>query len=249
VPVVAAEDTRRTRQLLSHLDAHPRLLSFHAHSPPARLADILTELRHGNDVALVSDAGTPVVSDPGAVLVAEARRIGVRVVPVPGLAAVTTALSVSGFAADRYLFLGFIPRKGKERSQLLERAARETWSVVFYEAPTRLVSLLGDLAAIAGDGREAVVARELTKLHEEVRAGPLAELIAHFTKNEPRGEITVVLRGASEPVPEPPAADIEALAAELRAQGVSRREVVRRLVAETGMARNQVYRRVMDLPD
>jgi 16S rRNA (cytidine1402-2'-O)-methyltransferase len=249
VPVVAAEDTRRTRQLLNHLDAHPRLLSFHAHSPESRSAEILAELERGRDVALVSDAGTPVISDPGAELVAEVRRRGYPVVPIPGLTAVATALSASGLSGDRYLFLGFVPRKGKERAQLLERAAGEGWSVVFYEAPNRLVDLLADLEKVAGSDRQVVVARELTKLHEEIRSGTLSELSGYYATHEPRGEITVVLsRSEADSVPEPLAVDIEKRAGELLAQGVTRKGVVQRLVEETGMARNEVYRRVMALP-
>ena len=248
VPVVAAEDTRRTRQLLNHLDAHPRLLSFHAHSPESRAAEILQELDRGRDVALVSDAGTPVISDPGAELVAEVRRRGHRVIPIPGLTAVATALSASGLPGDRYLFLGFIPRKGKERTQLLERAARDEWSVVFYEAPQRLVDLLLDLEKHAGGDRAAVVARELTKMHEEIRSGFLSELIAYYSEHEPRGEVTVILSGSKVPnVPPPVTIDIEGRAGQLLAQGVSRKGVVQRLVEETGLARNEVYRRVMDL--
>lgn len=250
VPVVAAEDTRRTRQLLNHLNSHPsRMISFHAHSPESRFLEILAELERGRDVALVSDAGTPVVSDPGAELVAEVRRRGYTVVPIPGLTAVATALSASGLPADRYLFLGFIPRKGKERTQLLERAAREAWSVVFYEAPNRLVGLLQDLAEVAGPERQAVVARELTKMHEEIRSGTLRELEQHFAAGEPRGEITLVLAGSESPssgsvVPE----DFDSRVQALLAQGLTRKGVVQHLVEETGMARNEVYRRVMDLP-
>jgi 16S rRNA (cytidine1402-2'-O)-methyltransferase len=248
VPVVAAEDTRRTRQLLSHLDAHPRLVSFHAHSNTSRLDDLLAELERGRDVALVSDAGTPVVSDPGAELVAEVRRRGYRITPIPGLTAVATALSASGLTADRYLFLGFIPRKGRERSQLLERAARDEWSVVFYEAANRLADLLADLEKVAGPDREVVVARELTKLHEEIRTGTLAEMAGFYAAHEPRGEITVVLAGSGEPAA-PPAVtlDVEQRATELLAQGVSRKDAVQQLVEESGLPRNEVYRRVMDL--
>lgn len=248
VPTVAAEDTRRTRQLLNHLDAHPRLVSFHAHSPDSKAASIFSELERGRDVALVSDAGTPVISDPGADLISEAQRLGYRVVPIPGLTAVATALSASGFSGDRYLFLGFVPRKGKERIQLLERASREAWSVVFYEAPTRLVDLLTDLEKLAGGDRKAVVARELTKLHEEIRAGTLADLGAYYSAHEPRGEVTVVLSGspvAYQPPPVP--VDIEKRADELLAEGITRKEAIHRLVEETGLPRNEVYRRVMDL--
>jgi len=141
--VVAAEDTRRTRGLLSHLGAAPALLSFHAHSSERRLETLLEILGDGRDVALVTDAGTPGVSDPGTDLVAAALDAGFAVVPIPGPSAVATALSAAGVPADRYLFLGFVPRKGAERSRLLARAAAEEWSVVLFEAPTRLVALLG----------------------------------------------------------------------------------------------------------
>ena len=249
VPVVAAEDTRRTRQLLHHLDGHPRLVSFHAHSPESRFAEILAELERGRDVALVSDAGTPVVSDPGAELIARVREAGHRVVPIPGLSAVTAALSASGLPGDRYLFLGFVPRKGKDRSQLLERAAREEWSVVFYESPNRLADLLEDMRELAGGERKAVVARELTKLHEEIRAGTLDELIGHFAEEAPRGEITVVLQGSGIPFkPDVKPVDIEKRATELLEEGLTRKGVVQTLVEETGLARNEIYRRVMDLP-
>lgn len=249
VPVVAAEDTRRTRTLLSHLGASPSLISFHAHSPERRRDALLEMLREGRDVALVSDAGTPVVSDPGADLVAAARAAGVTVVPIPGPSAVATALSVAGLTGDRYLFLGFVARKGAERARLLERAAAEEWSVVFFEAPGRLAELLKDLGAVAGPSRRATVARELTKLHEEIRSGPLAELALYYSETEPRGEITVVLEGTGTPA-EPPdrTEEAAALAAALLAGGITRKEAARRLTAELGLARNDAYRLVMGLP-
>jgi 16S rRNA (cytidine1402-2'-O)-methyltransferase len=248
VDVVASEDTRRTGNLLAHLGVRPRVLSFHAHSRPARLATLLEILADDRDVALVTDAGTPGVSDPGAELVAAARAAGSPIVPVPGASAVATALSASGLPADRYLFLGFVPRKGAERARLLQRAAQEEWSVVLFEAPGRLTDLLGDLAALAGDDRQAVVARELTKLHEEVRTGSLRELGEYYSSKEPRGEITVVLAGTGAP-PGPPDRTEEARgrALALLADGVTKREATQRLVAELGMARNEAYRLVMEL--
>ena len=249
VPVVAAEDTRRTRGLLSHLGASPRLLSYHAHSEEPRLEALLEILHDGRDVALVSDAGTPVVSDPGTDLVAAARASGVTVVPIPGPSAVATARSAAGLKGDRYLFLGFIPRKGGERARLLARAAAEEWSVVFFEAPPRLADLLEDLARAVGDSRRAVVARELTKLHEEFRAGTLAELAGYYSEHPPRGEITIVLEGTGAPA-EPPDRTGEAVeqATLLLAEGLTRREVVRRISETLGLPRNDAYRLVMELP-
>lgn len=248
VACVAAEDTRHTRQLLHHLEAHPRLISLHEHSPETRFKEIVGLLDTGRDVALVSDAGTPVVSDPGADLVAFARSAGFDVVPIPGVSAVTAALSASGLVGDRYVFLGFLPRKGKERRTLLERAGDERMTVIFYEAPTRLVALLNDLGETAGSARQAVVARELTKLHEEIRVGTLAELAAHFAAEAPRGEITVLLTGATaNNAPPPETGDLDSRAGELLKNGMSRKAVVQALVQEFGWARNEVYRRVMEI--
>jgi 16S rRNA (cytidine1402-2'-O)-methyltransferase len=249
VPVVAAEDTRRTRGLLTHLGARPTLLSFHAHSRNHRQETLLEILQSGRDVALVSDAGTPTVSDPGAELISGARAAGVRVVPIPGASAVATALSASGLAGDRYLFLGFIPRKGRERARLLARAAAEEWSVVFYEAPPRLAGLLQDLLPLTGGDRRVVVARELTKLHEEIRGGTVAELAAYYAATPARGEITVVLEGAAAPAAEPDRSeDAQEQATSLLAAGLTRREVARKLTESMGLPRNEAYKLVMELP-
>ena len=249
VPVVAAEDTRHTRRLLSHLGAHPTLLSYHAHSDERRPEVLLDILRSGRDVALVSDAGTPVVSDPGADLVALARASGITVVPIPGPSAVATALSAAGLPGDRYLFLGFLPRKGKDRARLLARAGAEEWSVVLFEAAPRLVSLLSDLVSVASGERGAVVARELTKIHEEIRGGTLAELVDYFTVTPPRGELTIVLQGTGEAPAEPDRTqDAVEQATALLGGGLSRREVVRRLTESLGLPRNEAYKLVMELP-
>jgi 16S rRNA (cytidine1402-2'-O)-methyltransferase len=249
IPVVAAEDTRRTRGLLSHLGASPTLLSFHAHSGSHRAENLLEILRAGRDVALVSDAGTPTVSDPGADLVAQARAAGCSVVPIPGASAVAAALSASGFSADRYLFLGFIPRKGRERMRLLTRAAAEEWSSVLFEAPPRLVALLEDLISLAGPDRPVIVARELTKLHEEIRGGTLEELAEYYSAAPPKGELTVILQGTGTPIAEPDRTeDAVEQATSLLAEGLTRREVVRRLTESLGIPRNDAYRLVMELP-
>jgi 16S rRNA (cytidine1402-2'-O)-methyltransferase len=246
VPLVVAEDTRRTRQLLSHLDAHPRLLSFHAHSDADRLQDIIARLAAGEDVALVSDAGTPIISDPGVDLVAQARAAGVLVVPIPGASAVTAALSAAGLSGDRYLFLGFPPRKGKERTRWLERVLAESVTVVCFEAPGRTGELLGALAEPDPD-RSAVVARELTKVHEEFVAGTLGELAARYRDSAPRGEVTIVVAGRREQETVLDEGDLEARASELLVGGHSPKTVITRLVVETGLPKNQVYRVVMKL--
>lgn len=249
VPVVAAEDTRRTRQLLSHLGAHPRLVSFHAHSDRDRVEQLAALLESGNAVALVSDAGTPAISDPGAALVSAVRNRGGNVVPVPGPSAVVAALSACGFPADRFLFLGFLPRKGSERDRLLAQIAESEYTVVLFEAPLRLASLLEDLARKAGPDRPAAVARELTKLHEETRLGTLDELSRYYGDTEPRGECTVVVRGTEVQVGIRDPALARDLASRLLSSGISRREAARQVATETGLSRNDAYRLVMELPE
>ena len=187
VPVVAAEDTRVTPGLLTHLDAHPKLVSFHQHSDAERAAQILARLSEGEDVALVTDAGTPGVSDPGPILVEAVRAAGHPVVPIPGPSAVTAAISVSGFPADRYLFLGFAPRKGAERDRWLRLAATPGVTIVCFEAPGRTAELLEELGAGGAGGRRACLGREITKLHEEFRVGSLSELAAACRETPPRG--------------------------------------------------------------
>lgn len=249
VDVVAAEDTRRSRILLQHIGATPRLMSVHAHTEASQAAPILALLEAGQTVALVTDAGTPGISDPGARLVAAVRAGGRTVVPIPGPSAVAAALSAAGLPADRYLFLGFPARKGRDRRAELARAAAELWTVVFYEAPPRLTALLRDLAEVCGPERQAVVARELTKIHEEFRAGTLGELTAWYEEHPPKGEITLVLAGAPAGSDTPP--DLELISAEaaaLLAGGLSRKDVVRQLTESSGLGRNDVYRLVMELP-
>ncbi|HEX4600016.1 MAG TPA: 16S rRNA (cytidine(1402)-2'-O)-methyltransferase [Gemmatimonadales bacterium] len=247
VAAVAAEDTRHTKPLLVHAGSQAPLLSFHAHSSDATLRRILHLLGTGKDVALVTDAGTPTVSDPGAVLVAAARARDVSVVTIPGPTAVAAALSVSGLAADRYLFLGFLPRKGGERRRLLETIAESEWTVVLFEAPLRVVELLADLATACGGDRPAAVARELTKLFEETRAGTLTELAGYYGAAPPRGEVTVVVAGTGKPARAAPPPDPETRARALLAAGMTRRDVANRLAEETGITRNAAYRLVNDL--
>src|SRR5881628_1632944 len=247
VVAVAAEDTRHTKTLLAHAGSHAALLSFHAHSTDAALRRILHLLGTGKDVALVTDAGTPAVSDPGAELVAAARARDVPVVTVPGPTAIAAALGVSGLAADRYLFLGFLPRKGGERRRLLETVAKSEWTVVLFEAPPRVADLLADLAAACGAERGAVVARELTKVFEETRAGTLAELAGYYAEAPPRGEVTVVVAGTRKPAREERPPDPEERARALLAQGMTRKDVADRLAEETGITRNTAYRLVNEL--
>jgi 16S rRNA (cytidine1402-2'-O)-methyltransferase len=250
VVAVAAEDTRHTKPLLQHVGARGELISFHAHSPDESLRRILHLLGSGKDVALVTDAGTPAVSDPGAALVAAARARDYPVVTIPGPTAVAAALAVSGLPADRYVFLGFLPRKGGERRRLLKVVAESEWTVVLFEAPHRVVPLLLDLAQACGSERRASVSRELTKVFEETRTGTLPELAGYYGEAPPRGEVTVVVAGAGPArTPARPAAtpDPERRARALLAQGMTRKDVADRLAEETGISRNTAYRLVNEL--
>lgn len=247
VDLVAAEDTRRTRKLLSHLGVSTRLESFHEHSDPKKLERLVASLVSGLEMALVSDAGTPVLSDPGVELVRAARHEGVPVIAVPGPSAVSAALSVSGLPADRFLFLGFLPRKGTERTRIMEEIASSEHTVVLFESPRRLNRTLSDLEQSIGPDREAVVVRELTKVHEETRAGTLSDLTVYYQSADVRGEITIVLAGV--PPSHAPAdpSEVARRARELLDDGLSRRDVAARLAAEMNLPRNDVYRIVTDL--
>jgi len=247
VPVVVAEDTRRTRILLTHIDATPRVLSYHAHSKPDRVEAILVILAEGKDVALVTDAGTPGISDPGVVLVRAAREQGLPVSVVPGPSAVAAALSFAGLPADRYSFVGFLPRKGRDRRDLVSGIRDSVWTTVIFEAPGRLGALLADLEAACGADREAAVARELTKVHEELKLGTISDLRVYYDAHPPRGEVTVMVTGQRRA---PVAVDHDAIvevARPLLDEGHSRRDVAKRLAAELGVARNEVYRIVSEL--
>ena len=200
VDAICAEDTRHTRQLLSHFGLERPLLALHQHNEDAQAAQLVRRLLAGDSLALVSDAGTPLVSDPGFRLVRAAREAGVRVSPVPGACAAIAALSVAGLPSDRFVFEGFLPAKGGARRERLARLAAEPRTLMFYESAHRIEEALVDMAAAFGPGRPAVLARELTKLFETVLDGPLADLLARVQAdpNQRRGEFVVIVEGAGE---------------------------------------------------
>jgi 16S rRNA (cytidine1402-2'-O)-methyltransferase len=247
--VVAAEDTRHTKPLLAHVGSRADLVSFHAHSTERALERLLRLLGAGTDVALVTDAGTPTVSDPGAELVVAARERGIPVVTIPGPTAVAAALAVSGLHADRYVFLGFLPRKGADRRRLLQTIATSEWTVVLFEAPNRVAELLSDLAEACDGGadRLASVSREMTKVFEETRAGTLGELAGYYADAPPRGEVTVVVAGTGKARPVEIPIDPETRARALLAQGMTRKNVAEQVAEETGISRNTAYRLVNEL--
>ena len=241
VDAVAAEDTRRTRKLYAHLGATPpSLVSLPAFGERERLGPIVDRLRAGESVALCTDAGTPGISDPGQALVAAAWEAGARVVPVPGPVAAVAALAASGLASDRFFFAGFLPRKGGARADALRLLARVPATTVLYEAGNRTHETLRDLARALGD-RPAAVARELTKLHEEIARGRLSELAERFA-GEVLGEVTVVVGGAPGDMPEDEAA--EPLEDELRrrtAAGEAPSAIAREVARARGLKRAEVY--------
>lgn len=257
VPLVACEDTRITSRLLARHAIDARLTSFHARSGPTRLATLLAHLRSGADLALTTDAGTPGVSDPGEELVRAWAGEGGRVVPIPGASAVLAALTASGIAGPRWTFEGFLPRSGRERRDRLARVAADGRGSVIYEAPSRLLATLRDLAAACGANRPAAVCRELTKLHEQIVRAPLADLVAAVDAGEipSRGEVVlvvgalvggasaeVVARTAAAPGIEAALAEVEALVA----GGTARSAAVRDVALRTGLPRRQLYRVTRD---
>ncbi len=247
--LLLAEDTRRTRKLLDRHAVKARPLSLHAHNEVARIGKMLEVLEGGGSVALVCDAGSPLISDPGGRLVAAAVEAGPEVTAVPGPSALLAALSVSGLAAVPFSFVGFLPRRAGERDALLEGLRERPETLVFFESPQRLVATLGRLCELLGD-RAACVARELTKLHEEAARGPLSELAERFAAGT-RGEVTIVVAGAA-PADRSDGLDAESLDAEIGARlaaGASSRAIAAELTPRSRLRRREVYARAVALRD
>lgn len=238
VKLIAAEDTRKTKRLLNAYSIQTPMTSYHEHNKKIKLDYILNHLKE-NDIALVSEAGMPGVSDPGYELIKAATQAGIPVVPVPGPSAVITALVVSGLPPDRFLYLGFLPRRASARRQALKSVAQETGTLVILEAPHRLQPTLNDLQLLLGD-RQIAVCRELTKLHEEVFRGTIGQAIARFT--EPRGEFTLVIEGKGEEKPQISSKDIEQRLCDMYQSGAKTKEAIVRVAGETGLSRRELYR-------
>ncbi len=241
VALIACEDTRRTARLCQRFGIRTRRLSLHAHNEARRIPMLLARLEAGDSIALVSDAGTPLLSDPGAGLVRAALAAGLEVVPVPGPSALLTGLVASGFATRPFAFEGFLPRKGSARTSTLDRVSRFPGTVVLYEAPGRVNNTLADLRRVLGP-RRVVVARELTKLHEEFVRGRLGEI----RLEETRGEVTLIVEGPSESEPDSEVLDIGERIDHLLASGQSARDAARTLASELGLPRSKAYRHVLE---
>ena len=241
VAFVAAEDTRRSRILLNHV-GHPEkpIRRLDANSTEEQVESLLGEVTVGGSLAVVTDAGTPSVSDPGALVVRVARARGWKVVPIPGASAVVTALSASGYATSAFLFLGFLPRGGNERAQALARIAQAQEAIILFEAPPRMAETLLDLARIQ-PLRRALIARELTKLHEELSEGPLGELAESLANKDWLGELTVVLEPYSLERGQLDEQAVTELVDQALASGLRARDVAERLTVETGWAKRDLY--------
>lgn len=241
--VIYAEDTRRTAKLLSHLVIHVPLVSLYSGNEMSRTAEVVDAVRSGKKVVLVSDAGMPTVSDPGAVVVRAVGQAGLSVVVVPGPSAVTAAVALSGFGGDRFVSEGFLPRKGRARAERLEAIATEERVVVVFASPNRLSGDLTDLAQACGGEREVAVTREMTKLHEESWVGTLAQAVEHWT-DDVKGEVTLVL--SSVPAAEPSLEDAIEKARGMVAGGESVSASARAVADETGVSRRAVYETLIE---
>ena len=244
VELIAAEDTRVTRKLLSHYDIHTPLTSFNEHNQASRIPELLNALSE-LDVALVSDAGTPGVNDPGQALVQSASDAGIQIIAVPGPSAVTSAVAVSGLVDESFIYLGFLPRKSGERKALLNSLVAERRPIIAFESPHRLRRTLQDIASTLGD-RQIAACREMTKMHEEVFRGTAADALGYF--DSPRGEFTLVISGGSDVAPDDEDATSLALSLleQLRADGAGARHAVEHVTAVTGLSRRKVYRMWLD---
>jgi len=240
VDVIAAEDTRHTQILLSHHDIHTPLTSYHEHNEKTKAQELVTRLARGKNIALVSDAGTPAISDPGFRLVVQAIRAGVRIIPIPGASALTAVLSATGLPTDRFVFEGFLPAKKKLRRERLQTLRDETRTLIFYEAPHRLKDTLDDIHELLGN-REAVLAREVTKIHEEFLRGPVSALVRELGSGEVRGEVTLIISGSAgeSRVNEDL---LKAEIRELKGQGLRVKEIAEVLGEKFGYSKKDIYR-------
>ncbi|MFC1933291.1 16S rRNA (cytidine(1402)-2'-O)-methyltransferase [Chloroflexota bacterium] len=238
VKLIAAEDTRKTKRLLTTYDIKTPTTSYHEHNKWTKLDYILGYLE-GGDIALVCNAGMPGISDPGYELIVAASQRGIPVVPIPGPSVVTTALAISGLATERFTYLGFLPRRANGRQRLLKTVVNEYGTIVILEPPHRLLATLNDVLLILGDRRIAVC-RELTKIHEEVFRGRISQAIEYFT--EPRGEFTLVIEGNRERNKPQLTEDIEEQLHQMHLSGITAKEAIARAAGETGLSKKELYR-------
>ena len=242
--LIAAEDTRVTRKLLARYSISTPTTAFHEHNHAGKTPYLLDELQD-KDIALVSDAGTPAINDPGQELVAAAASAGFAVVALPGASALTTAIAISGIRAEGFVYLGYLPTRKSARIKFLSEIAAEPKTLVAFETPHRLAAALTDILAALGD-RPIAVCRELTKLHEEVFRGSVSDAIAHFT--QPRGEFTLVIEGNGNPLPRTSKEDAEEILSRLKQRGLTARDAIPQATHATGLSRRELYPIWLSLP-
>lgn len=247
VDLIAAEDTRNTLKLLNHFDIKTPMTSYHEHNKFEKAEDLIRQLREGKNIACVTDAGTPAISDPGEVLARRCIEEGIRVTSLPGACALITALTMSGMSARRFVFEGFLPVDKKQRKHVLESLTDEERTIILYESPHHLKDTLKELEAALGEGRKLTVCRELTKKFEEAVPTTIADAEAFCVENDPRGEYVLVLEGADPAVKEQEKREsfenmsIEEHVAKYEAQGESHKEAMRKAAADRGISRRDVY--------
>ena len=240
---IACEDTRQTRKLLEHLDISKPLVSYYEHNEAERAGELVAKLEAGANAALVSDAGTPLISDPGYRVVTAAINAGIPVVPIPGVTAAVSALSASGLATDSFRFCGFLPAKTTQRRKMLQQLKTETCTLIFYETPHRILDALTDVEAVMGS-RPAVVARELTKIHEEFLRGTAGEIRAALAERPSvKGEITLLI-GKAESAAVADDTPLEEAVGAAEAQGLSRMDAIKRVAKDRGLSKREVYRTI-----
>jgi 16S rRNA (cytidine1402-2'-O)-methyltransferase len=241
VDTIAAEDTRHTGKLLHHFQIKTHQISYHQHNEQQRIPELISQIQAGKSIALVTDAGMPGISDPGYLLVSACVAAGIRVIPIPGVTAVITAVSASGLPSDRFVFEGFLPAKGQERRDRLQSVSGDSRTLVFYESPHRLRQTLADFGETFGVDRQIVLGRELTKLHEEFWRGEIGAAIEHYTQVEPQGEYAIVVAGAA--VSHPTLSDeaIDRALIELMLAGTSRSQASRIVAEQISQSRRYVY--------
>ena len=241
VDLIAAEDTRHTSKLLQHFQILTPQLSYHQHNEQSRIPELIEKLNQGKAIALVTDAGMPAISDPGYELVKVCVEANISVVPIPGVTASITALCASGLPTNKFIFTGFLPTKIKLREEQLEKLSNSLETIVLYESPYRLLQTLEDLAKILGGNRKIVLARELTKLHEEFWRGTVGQAIIYYQNNQPKGEFTLVIAGAEPELPVLSENTIKQELQELFAQGISRSQASRQLSQKINLSRRKIY--------
>ncbi len=248
VDLIAAEDTRHTKKLLHHYQVKTSIISYHEHNHQGRIADFLTRLQQGETIALVTDAGTPAISDPGYHLVISCIDHNINVIPIPGANAAINGLIASGLPTDKFIFEGFLPTKKKLRNDLLSQLQGEKRTIIFYEAPHRLRKTLDDFAQVFGLSRKITLARELTKLHEDFWRGTVASAIALYQENQPRGEYTIILAGnENKEILELSPQQIKEEIIKLLQQGMSKSEASQHIAQFTTLSRREIYRLSLNL--